>query len=125
PPTTNTADVTRQRPTASRTAQCRTGHQRHLHHQLTRSTIQLDGSHLPRCRQAQNLGVQIDVSHPREATLPTRHGEAPEKQSLAHHREAPSAPWERRVAEEAGGERRACSSAWMREFAPAAEFGAT
>jgi hypothetical protein len=31
----------------------------------------------------------------------------------------------RRVAQEAGGERRGCSSAWMREFTPAAGFRAT
>src|SRR5690606_10864233 len=34
-------------------------------------------------------------------------------------------PWERRVAEEAAGERRACLSTWMCEFAPAAGFRAT
>src|SRR5690606_21378278 len=35
------------------------------------------------------------------------------------------APWERRVAQESDGERRACLSAWMREFAPAIGFRAT
>src|SRR5690606_31123214 len=34
-------------------------------------------------------------------------------------------PWKRRVAQEAGGERRACLSAGMREFAPADGFRAT
>ena len=34
-------------------------------------------------------------------------------------------PWERRVAEESGGERRVCLRPWMAEFAPADGFRAT